>query len=170
MLTACNLLLYFSSFSTIFSFHFCHLGTCLTNFDDFFGFLPRRRPKSFMEPDFRYPQPFFPPHEGIFGGFHESSPPLRPKLPYMEPPGPLLSRPRPSPAAAACRCRFLQFSSPICPTVFSFFLIDLHASLRYNISIKQAIPQPNNLTFVQTGGNYHESQCQTRIHGPHHQL
>ena len=148
MLTACNLLLYFSSFSTIFAFRFCHLVTCLTNFDDFFGFLPRHRPKSFMEPDFRYPQPFFPPPEGILGGFHESSPPLRPKLPYMEPPRSPFVPPTALPCCSGVPLPIFTIFIPNLPHSFSFFLIDLHASLRYNISIKQAIPQPNNLTFV----------------------
>ena len=59
---------------------------------------------------------------------------------------------------------------PISPTVFSQFLIDLRACLRYNIFIKFSNSSTHPLKLEQTGGNHHESQCQTRIHGPHHQF
>lgn len=53
---------------------------------------------------------------------------------------------------------------------FSIFMIDLRFGLRYNISIKSCNFQPIHPTFGETGGYYYESQCQTRVYGPHHQF
>lgn len=53
---------------------------------------------------------------------------------------------------------------------FSIFMIDLRFGLRYNISIKSCSFQPIHPYFGETGGYYYESQCQTRVYGPHHQF
>ena len=158
------------SFSTIFDLPLCCFVSFVTKIDAFLLSFFTIWPSLNYGTQFLLSTAVFPSTAAIFPPLTEPFHPTSTVYPQNQSPSRLYDS---SPDRISCpmdRCRFLQFSPPINPGVFSFFLVDLKPDLRYNIPIKHAIPQPNNFTFVQTGGNYHESQCQTRIHGPHHQF
>ena len=126
-----------------------------------------------MVPVIRYPQPHFPSTGLVFSLSFSR---------YSSTGDTLLHRVKHFPAVWAEMYEIRRFGSgfeqlpiftifhPNMRHSFSLFMIDLQTGLRYNISINLSNSSAHPSIFEQTGGKHYEFQCQTRIHGPHHQF
>ena len=159
-----------SSFSTIFAFLICDFVTCVTKIDVILLlFCIILRLRDYGTCFSLFATTFSPPGPVISAHRRTSPPPVLPALQTVHAARNVCAHP--------CSVILFQGSLPIftifLPNIrhsFSLFMIDLQRGLRYNISIKSSNSSTHTPNFEQTGGKHYEFQCQTRIHGPHHQL